>query len=311
MSFLARVLKIIESMRFVHCLSAYKANIINRIAENDHYEFLANIGYENVSLTSQKKLIYDSFKENKKTLLIILDGCRLDYFLKHINAFQEFKLNNLLPVISHGSCTLEWLRNTFQQPLKNILYISGNGFVWKKRNSFAKVIKLWDFAWDDNHGTVLAGAVNEAIKVVFEQGVTKVIAHYNQPHAPFVKGFKLNVAHDDLYENGAYQGYILASKNSKVRKEFVRSYNENVYYVMSEVDKLIRYFNDLKENLTIIITSDHGECLGRFGFIDYIGFRELAGLPWMLGLYKIVDHPCNRKYPELVCVPWMEIKIPS
>ena len=310
MGFFARILKILESMHFVHSLSAFKINLINRIAENEYKSFLSNLGYKNISPISQKKLIYDSFKENNKILIILLDACRLDYFLNNLNQLLEFKTDKIIPVISHGSCTIEWLNNTFQTPLKNVYYIAANAWVSKKPNVFAKIIKLWDIGWNDNLGTVLAGAVNETIKVVFNQGANQVIAHYLQPHSPFVKGSALNVRHDYDKTSIEFQGYSIASKSLVARKEFIRAYNENMIYVLTEVAKLIRYFNNKQEKLKIIITSDHGECLGRRGFIDYLGIHESAGIPWTLGLYRIVAHPCNRKYPELVIVPWMELDLP-
>jgi len=296
--------------KIFHSYFAYNAKLINKIAKKEHKRYFRNMGYKNFFIVSQKKLIYDFFSENEKALLIVMDGCRFDYFIKYIGIIQEFKLNNLIPAMSHGSCTIEWLRKTFQKPLKNVLYISANPWVWKMRNNFTKVIKLWDFGWDKNIDTVLARTVNEAIKVVFDEGASKVIAHYLQPHSPFVKGSKLNIIYENSDKRSAgNMAYKRASRNPKARKEFIRAYNENVSYIIKELAKLIEYFYSKKEKLSIVITSDHGECLGRSGFINHLGGLSRKDIPWIFST-KIVGHPCNRKFPELIYVPWMKINMP-
>lgn len=58
-------------------------------------------------------------------------------------------------------------------------------------------------------------------------------------------------------------------------------YEDNLRIVLSYVAKLIKNLHG-----KIIITADHGELLGEYGFYE---------------------HACGKGYPELVEVPWLEI----
>ena len=82
---------------------------------------------------------------SKFDIILLLDGCRYDTFLK-IN-FLPGKLEKR---ISLGSCTPEWARKSFpKKPLKNLVYLSANPFVssyylekWGKGGVFGGLIGL-------------------------------------------------------------------------------------------------------------------------------------------------------------------------
>ncbi len=55
--------------------------------------------------------------------LIVLDGCRYDYFLKVYTSFLEGKLEK---VVSVGSNTVEWRDNSFPGNYDDVVYVSAN-----------------------------------------------------------------------------------------------------------------------------------------------------------------------------------------
>ena len=260
-------------------------------------------------------------------LLMVLDACRLDYFVKHMATLSDAGISKTVPAASAGSCTREWFENTFVEPMRDVVYISANPKLSTKplrdrlHRCFSKVIEVWRFAWDEKLGTVRAGKVSEAVKIALRRGAKKVIAHYMQPHAPFVCDTWLNVLYDrSLMKGVEVSAYELARINPVARKEFIRAYDQNVAYVMGEAAKLIRSLMRRQKALRVAITSDHGECLGRW--IPLVHLRKegvktalrLRRRTWKMrawrallravGAFRTVGHDCGLLYPELIYVPW-------
>ena len=259
----------------------------------------------------QRDLIYDFMEGEGERLLVILDACRLDFFVKHLDVLRKAGISDFLIAISSGSCTADWFENTFKKPLKDVVYISANPqlSVRPRRERlfrcFSRVSEVWRYAWDEELGTVRAGKVSEAVRIAFKRGAEKVIAHYMQPHPPFVPRSWLNVPYERGLKSGKIVGpYRRASKSPLARREFVRAYDRNVIYVMDEVAKLVRWLIRKRKRARVVITSDHGECFGRWAPLTYFRKKIWRWLPWLLGIYKEVGHPCGRRYPELIYVPW-------
>ena len=251
----------------------------------------------------QKTLIYQ-FLKNDGSLLIVLDACRYDYFVKYSYLLGcDLKIEK---VRSSGSCTIEWLKKTFTRPLKDVVYIAANPFIYKFTQQFGNVVHLWLHKWDENLGTVRAEVVSKSVKRQFLFNPNrKVIAHFLQPHAPFVTGSWLNMSYDDSIRKGVrLRAYELSERSFEARREFIRAYIENVKYVLAELGTLIKWFNKHFPHVKIIITSDHGESLGRWDPLYNFRKRIWKWIPYILGIYRVVGHPCNKKYPELVYVPW-------
>jgi len=289
----------------------------------------------------QKQLIYD-FLSGDKRLLIVLDACRYDLFIKNIDLLDPF-IPFVSKVISLGSCTRDWLINTFTKPI-NAVYITANPWVTKVFKNFKQFKMIDDVSaryWDNKLGTVRAEYTNlVALKYLFKR--ENLIVHYLQPHAPFVKGSWLykvigssNKIADEMYK--------LASKNRKARREFKRAYVENLRYVLKYAKKLALVA--LRRGYKIVITSDHSELLGVYAPIKFLvrilmkrRYRRVVTLdnmpnvhvhqnihsltyirkavnllknwlPYAIGYYRIVDHPCMWPDKELYEVPWAEIRL--
>ncbi|MCD6341038.1 MAG: hypothetical protein J7L51_03725, partial [Desulfurococcales archaeon] len=107
----------------------------------------------------QKHLIYSQHWD----VLVILDACRADYFEQVVlpRLRQEgFRVVSYEVVKSAGSCTQEWFIHTFDRPLKDVVYVSGNPYIrhgevtafdgvtkYYPDKLFAKVVDAWRVCW--------------------------------------------------------------------------------------------------------------------------------------------------------------------
>ena len=124
--------------------------------------------------------------------LIILDACRYDYFERcYLNFFQ----GELSKKISKGSCTSEWLDNSFPDYYDDVIYITANpqinsvsqvcGFLAGEH--FHTVHEVWKDGWDKQKQTVLPETLTHAALEIFRKTRNKrYIIHYLQPHAPYL-----------------------------------------------------------------------------------------------------------------------------
>lgn len=270
----------------------------------------------------QKKLIH----EKDWDILVILDACRYDFFER---VYGDYFCGDLRSVESSGTCTSEWLVSTFDSRFLDAVYCSGNPYInsfdlrsgfFDAENHFFDVVDVWDSAWDDEKATVLPENMNECVFDCRERyPEKKVIAHYMQPHVPYLNfedwkwdSFGVEAGGEDQEDDG-FQGLRTKLGNvlesvlgrritgelrqkifgvnvleeeiaeavggEKVRK----SYLYNLRTVLEKVSELV----DRTEG-KIIVTSDHGELLGENG---HYGHRKWFG-----------------KTEILKTVPWLEVK---
>lgn len=229
-------------------------------------------------------------------ILIILDACRYDFFKKY-----NFIKGKLKKKKSLGSCTREWIKKNFIKNYSNIVYISGNPhiskFMLKKnigRNPFYYIDEVWNYGWNDEFGTVLPDIITKRIiENLIHFPNKKIVAHYMQPHSPFIKEKNL-IDIDEGWRN--LRNIVLSKKAKKehtnifklahIKKVNINSikkgYIENLKIVLKSITKL----KNLKKQ--IIITSDHGNCFGEYG---------------------LYGHPCGIYIPQLIEIPWFSMNM--
>ena len=141
--------------------------------------------------------------------LIVLDACRYDFFA---DVHDDYLSGSLEKRRSRGSSTPEWSMRTFPDrhdityfsanPLINSLGVPfneipwgkalGDDYAWAADDHITEIVDVWDFAWDDELGTVHPAAVNEAVRD--RPGLLdkrdRTIVHYLQPHMPYIVGGK-------------------------------------------------------------------------------------------------------------------------
>ncbi len=217
--------------------------------------------------------------------LIILDACRYDMFK------WVLKDDSIPFAVSGGSGTKEWMEWNFKGIFMDVVYVSGNPFLsniylekFFGRIPFFKVVDVWDYGWNDSVKTVLPQTVTDAaIKVSKDYPNKRIIIHYNQPHHPFLSNDKLLKMDEGPRRIGVpWKGKTIwrAIKLGEIPlKPVWKAYIKNLEIVMTEVNRLIE-----KLSGKIIITSDHGNQMGKFfqfGHFSYgIRTEELCKVPW-------------------------------
>ena len=252
----------------------------------------------------QAKLIYKLFNENEKALLLVLDACNW-------KILRMLRSNlNIEVVRSRGSSTLQWLQCTFQKPLKDVIYISANPFTYLLRDfkrKFKRVINLPLVCWDNYYNTIHPRSVNMFVKERIRVGEKKLIAHYMQPHPPFIfETWLNNFSHDFRNNRKELKVYELARKSFDIRREFVKAYMKNLDITMVYIESLIETIKTADPNFKIVITSDHSEILHGAYHPLRVRRKFWLWIPWVLGIYRFVGHEQNSiLMKELYEVPWI------
>jgi hypothetical protein len=219
-------------------------------------------------------------------VLIVLDACRADLFAEVADNYDYIESVN--STLSVGSRSNEWMRENFtaefEDQIAETALITGNPFSENivDQSKFELVDEVWKYAWDDELGTIQPEPITDrAIDVSRNQHPEKMILHYMQPHFPFVPypdmhpGFGL----DEFADPSAEDIWTQLERGEYTREEIWNAYRANLEYVLDELSLLL---NNLDyEN--VIITADHGNALGEFGFYGHpegIPLSCLRNVPW-------------------------------
>jgi hypothetical protein len=245
-------------------------------------------------LPSQVELLRDLLKEDSFTL-IILDACRYDIFSK---IYRKYLSGTLVKAESLGSNTFEWMPKAFSlqgfrevkvfsaHPAINSLGIEHSGF---RATEFLpkKIIDIWECCWNEDFNTVLP---QELTKCVIKEGLDrKNLIWYMQPHFPWLlnKDLSKKLINESI-RNKTHPEMLIREKikiSLLSRNDVVKCYVYNLQCALRSVSDLIRNIKKITDR--IIVTSDHGELLGEYGFFA---------------------HYPNMPLPELIIVPWLVIQ---
>jgi hypothetical protein len=121
-----------------------------------------------------------------------------------------------------------------------------------------------------------------------------MIIHYLQPHYPpvcFGRTKKIEnkesarkqkiIKERDLVQDLVVKGtWAKIRRGEKIDPERVKNeYKENLKLVINEVKRLVKFLEG-----KIIVTSDHGECLGEWGLWEHyprVYIKPLLEVPWL------------------------------
>lgn len=150
------------------------------------------------------------------------------------------------------------------------------------KRHFKEIVDIWNHGWDHSLGTVPPEKVTDA--ALKYRNRDRLVAHYFQPHAPYIGLHKLLG-----YIGKKYSGLHGIPPGSKIwngiregiitNEELRLAYRSNLRLVLREVKRLIQELDG-----KIVVTSDHGELLGEDGLyahsrINHPKFREI---PWLV-----------------------------
>jgi hypothetical protein len=221
-------------------------------------------------------------------VLVVLDACRPDA-LRDAAPDYEF-LEGVGTLRSVGSCSSEWLENTFQVPdhreaVGRTAMVTGN--TWTDRyldaDRFALLDEVWKYAWDDDLGTVPADAITDrAVRVARDRDPDRLVVHYMQPHHPFVpdplegdSGMARTGAH-----SSKTSPWVLLRRGAVPVARVREAYEANLRYVLRSVRTLLSNVDG-----TAVVTADHANLFGEWG---------------------LYGHPMHTPVPALLTVPWVE-----
>jgi len=284
-------------------------------------------------MKSQRELI-----NNKNwDILLILDACRFDFFKEH---YQEImgKSGTLKKASSPAAWTLGWMIEIFDEGIlfDDTIFISANPDVssrgieekildWSKRwkyakikfearDHFKKIIDVWNFGYDKTldavHPQTMIDIIKETVK---ENPECKIIAKFNQIHDPYL--YFIERGHKVAGSENFFVRNITDRKGINIKKFLNLIFNDEVVWrvrkllgiipksgiallwlkygkqeiikgYQKDLEDMLEYFKGLMlafPNKRIVITSDHGELLGeykRYGHHTDKKFRELVEVPW-------------------------------
>lgn len=265
-----------------------------------HAVFTAFLGFW-YTLTSRRPLgthVYDKDWD----LLIILDACRVDV-LKDVASEYDF-IADIETQWSVGSHSHEWLAQTFSADYADEIaattYISGNGhthetFVernyppgetvpfcrpdWRTvgTDAFGQLDMLWETAHQKELGIPPRAITDRTIEVARESEPDRLIAHYMQPHIPYIAHA---LREDRTLTDVEARGWKLLESDDAEHDVVWDLYEENLRLVLDEIELLLENV-DAEE---MAITADHGNAFGE---------------------YTVYGHPEGMLLPCIRQVPWV------
>jgi hypothetical protein len=274
--------------------------------------------------------------------LVVLDACRYDFFA---DVYREYLPGEVEKRRSRGSSTPEWAMRTFPDdhdvtyfsanPLVNSLAVPfneipwgkalGDDYAWAAADHISEIVDVWQFAWDDDLGTVHPAAVNDAVldRSDLLEKRDRTVIHYLQPHMPYIvggKGRKIGELRNAVRAGADERGGLLTTALGGLASPAVRRTFQNSTLLTKlgvlldlEFDSLLslgggesardvvaRHYEEtlrlaleqvsaLVDRLdgSVVVTADHGEAFGEEGY-------------W--------EHHVETHIPVLVDVPWVRVK---
>ena len=234
--------------------------------------------------------------------LIVLDACRYDLF-ESVSTFQ----GDLQRVISKGAATPEFLQENFMGEYHDTVYITANPSVDKhlEDEQFHAVVRPYLTHWNEEHGTVMPADMATVTEQVHDEYPDKrIIAHFIQPHQPFV-----GETGREIYSNSEYTSTLPDHRDDALgedpewdeRNVFLglfqgdldrdavwTAYRENLEVTLPHADHLVDVFDG-----KTVVTSDHGNI-----------FKQ----PLITPRKPPSAHPGGIYLAPLVRVPWLSIE---
>jgi len=228
--------------------------------------------------------------------LLLLDACRYDLFEKTATELP----GNLSSRTSHDSATPGYIAENFAGgEFHDIVYVTSNPYVNTKLpdDTFHEVVSVWRDGWDDDLGVVPPSAMLEATLSAVEKYENKrILAHFSQPHVPFVGEVRLGERNVSSIREEALGNerpdpddreptpFEQLARGDVNREAVWDAYQSNLEYVLPIVEEMLESLGG-----RTVVTSDHGNALGEFA------------TPFPVRVY---GHPRGIRIPSLVTVPW-------
>lgn len=220
-------------------------------------------------------------------LLVILDACRLDLMRDVAGTNDHSFIDAVGSIRSLDSTTQFWMRKNFvdryADEMARTAYVCGNPFSESvlSEAQFHRLDEVWQRAWNEM-GTVPPRAITDGtIRAMRSDSPDRVIAHYMQPHYPFLprpelSGENLAEEHEDrstkevwerlndgettregvleFFNDDTSKDIWARLRDGEVTREAVwEGYRTNLELVLDEVELLLRSVDAER----VVVSSDH------------------------------------------------------
>lgn len=224
-------------------------------------------------------------------VLVIMDACRRD-------ALQRVTHWPIDSCRSPGSATGHWLAECERSGVLEGAHVAtGNVNYANWDVGAADVDHVWKEHWDDRLGNVLPEPVLDAADDYVRAGDRPVVAHLMPPHAPYVARigntwlpafpdvdvWRRNPARED--EDKLSPQVAMASGHVDMHRA-IAGYHASVESTWNVVTEFVADW--VEEDLTVVVTADHGETFGRwsdwklYGHPNRVHVRSLVEVPWVV-----------------------------
>jgi hypothetical protein len=227
----------------------------------------------------------DRVLDREWDLLVVLDGCRADLFDEAVADRDGPWSPPVERSWSAASHSRGWLARNFgaDRDLSGVGYVTANPFSeGLDADRFAFVDEAWRDRWDREAGTVRPRPVTDRTVAAWrERSPDRLVAHYMQPHAPFLDAdYGGADGHGPETWGQANFGNVWAAlrRGDRSREAVWRDYRRNLDLVLDEVDLLLSAVD-----ADVVATADHGNCAGEHGLYGHpagIAVPELREVPW-------------------------------
>ena len=265
-------------------------------SEIERFGFIDGVRYwkRQASVRTRADVTGVNVYERDWDALILLDACRVDELERQSRRFEFLSEMNKIPSVATYSPS--WMANTFgdatQTELDNTAYITANPFSKEisEVEEVGYVDHVWQYATDPSLNVVPPRPVTDrAIETARSKSLDRLIIHYMQPHAPFIRQsdgeletILQGVQSENDYGEGLgvwpaiYAGHVDSD-------EVVEAYRETLALVLQDVELLLKNLNAPET----VISADHGQLFGEKG---------------------LFGHPSNMPLPAVQYVPWVKTR---
>lgn len=239
-----------------------------------------------------------ALRQREEYLVVVLDACRFDVFASV--APEYFTFESLEPIRSAGRNTFEYIARCWPETHDDVTYISAATPVNSDPRSayddevlrrqygtyvpsehFGTVRDVWRESWDESIGITPPEPVTDA---ALEADGRRIVAHYFQPHAPYI-GRQSLLGHTNDADSRPNEGepvdapvWAQVRYGTISRKKLRRVYVSNLRRALRAVRRLVAE-TSVK---TVVVIGDHGEALGEYGIYGHpdINHPHIRTVPW-------------------------------
>ena len=272
---------------------------------NRIWRSIGRLGGSDASSTSQLlfdgyqmayKLLHRALIDQQRTnvyerewdILIVLDACRPD-LLERVESEYSF-LDNRDSVLSVGSASLEWIEKTFVDDygdeIAGTAYVTGNvkSNLAFEGGELYSLDEVWKYSWDEEIGTIRPRPITDrAIHTWRDEHPKRMIVHYMQPHFPSIRQPELGSAQFRDLTGGDWKTVSIWDELRAGKQDFETvwaAYLDNLRVALDDVELLLESIDADR----VVLTADHGNAVGEWGFYDHPGYHPLPALrevPWV------------------------------